>query len=350
MDVVGLVVEDHEVLERLDSLQHGALASRQVLDRLLTQQCVDRVLRCPLRVARLVELMDVGEEEVARGVRLRGFAAQDHLRLERPPFRGNEREVSEDVVAGEVPLQPLVDDYVRRDDQEVGGKLRPGHALLVEVRPDHRHRDHPGLARAGGHLEGEAAQVLRRQVLDALAVQLRHVAADLPPAVHGGLELDVLRKQVLLEDRGVGLDQLLRVALAGNLDQPDERLDRLPLAEVVAERHREARHLVVLVEPVFEQPPGDVRRARVALLPPCVHRRADLRHQQQSARPSARGVLPPARRRCVVLHQERGRLLPRTAAGDLGQVLVVGDDGLAMATSPPRRRPARCRCRRCRSP
>jgi uncharacterized protein YbjT (DUF2867 family) len=27
--------------------------------------------------------------EVARGVRLRGFTAQDHLRLERPPLREN---------------------------------------------------------------------------------------------------------------------------------------------------------------------------------------------------------------------------------------------------------------------
>ena len=47
-----------------------------------------------------------------------------------PPLRGNERELREDAVAGEVLLQPLVDDDVRRDDQEVGRKLRPGTRFL----------------------------------------------------------------------------------------------------------------------------------------------------------------------------------------------------------------------------
>ncbi len=42
-------------------------------------------------------------------------------------------------------------------------------------------------------------------------------------------------EQVLLEDRRVGLDERLRVALAGDLHQPHQRLDRLALAEVVAE-------------------------------------------------------------------------------------------------------------------
>src|SRR5262249_49428394 len=115
--------------------------------------------------------------------------------------------------------------------------------------------------------------------------------------------------------------------MASNLDQPDERLDRLPLAEVIPERHREARQFMVLVEPIFKQPPGHVRRTGVAALSPNVHRRPDLRHEQQSTRPSARGVLPPARRLRVVLHQERGGLLPRTTAGNLGQIFVIRDDG-----------------------
>src|SRR5262249_40486600 len=115
--------------------------------------------------------------------------------------------------------------------------------------------------------------------------------------------------------------------MASDLDQPGERLDRLPLAEVIPERHREARQFMVLVKPIFKQPPGHVRRTGVAVLSPNVHRRPDLRHQQQSTRRSARGVLPPASRRRVVLHQERGWLLPWTAVGDLGQIFVISDDG-----------------------
>ncbi len=223
---------------------------------------------------------------------------------------GIERQLVEDAVAGEVLLQPLVDDDVRRDDQEVGRQVRARHTLLVEVRPDDRHRHDPGLAGAGGHLEGEAAQVLGREILHALAVQFRHVAAELPPAVHRGLELDVVGEQVLLEHRRVGLDQLLRVALAGDLDQPDQRLDRLALAEVVAERDGEAGDLVVLLEPVLEQPPRDVGRAGVAGCAPCVDRCADLWHEQQAARSAAGGLLPPARRRRVVLHQVRRSASP----------------------------------------
>ena len=224
-------------------------------------------------------------------------------------------------------LEPLVDDHVRRHDQEVRGQLRARHPLLVEAGPDDRHRHHPGLARAGGHLEGEAAQVLGRQVLQPLGVQLRHVAAQLPPPVHRGLEGDVLGEEVLLEDGRVRLDQLLRVALAGDLDQPDQRLDRLALAEVVAEGHAEAGDLVVLVEPVLKQPPRDLGGALVAARAPGVHRRADLRDQQQPARPAAGRLLAPAGRRRVVLDEVRRGLLPRPPARDLGQVLVVGDDG-----------------------
>ena len=88
------------------------------------------------------------------------------------------------------------------------------------------------------------------------ASKLRHVATQLPPTVHRGLERDVLGEELLLEDRSVSLDQLLRVALAADLHQPYQRLDRLALAEVVAERH--AGDLVVLVEPVFEQTPRDL--------------------------------------------------------------------------------------------
>jgi hypothetical protein len=55
---------------------------------------------------------------------------------------------------------------------------------------------------------------------------------ELAPAVYRGLESDVLGEKVLLEDRCVRPDQLLCVPLAGDLDQPDKRLDRLAQVEI----------------------------------------------------------------------------------------------------------------------
>ena len=54
------------------------------------------------------------------------------------------------------------------------------------------HGHDPGLAGARGHLESIAAKVLRRQVLNAVGVEFRHIAEDLPAAVHCRLELDRL--------------------------------------------------------------------------------------------------------------------------------------------------------------
>jgi hypothetical protein len=48
-------------------------------------------------------------------------------------------------------------------------------------------------------LKAKAVQGLRRQVLYALGVQFRHIATELAPAVHRGLESDVLGEKVLLE-------------------------------------------------------------------------------------------------------------------------------------------------------
>ncbi len=231
------------------SSQSARPCGSEVLRGLLAEQRLDGVLRRPPLIARLVKLVNVGEEEVVGRIGIGSLAA---------PLRRDERQIVEDPVGGEVSLQPLVHDHVRRDDQEVGGQLRARHPLLVEPRPDDGHCHHPGLARAGGHLEGEAAQVFGREVLYALGVQLRHVATQLPPTVHRGLERDVFGEEVLFEDRRVGLDQLLRVALATDLDQPHQCLDRLALAKVVTEWHAETCDLVVLVEPVLEQPPRDL--------------------------------------------------------------------------------------------
>ena len=67
VDVVRLVVKDHQVLERLEPLQHRRLVGRQILGWLRAEQGVDGVLRRPRLVSGLVELLDVGQEEVAGG-------------------------------------------------------------------------------------------------------------------------------------------------------------------------------------------------------------------------------------------------------------------------------------------
>ena len=75
--------------------------------------------------------------------------------------------------------------------------------------------------------------------------------------------------------------------MPGDLDQIDQRLDRLTLAEVVAEGHRKAGDFVIFFKPVGEEPPRDVRRARIAILPPAIHSGAELLDEQQPARPAS---------------------------------------------------------------
>ena len=154
------------------SSQSARPCGGEVLRGLLAEQRLDGVLRRPPLIARLVKLVNVGEEEVVGRVGLGSLAAENHLLRERAaPLRRDERQLVEDPVGGEVALQPLVHDHVRSDDQEVGGQLRARHPLFVEPGPDDGHRHDPGLARAGGHLESEAAQVFGWEVLYALGVR-----------------------------------------------------------------------------------------------------------------------------------------------------------------------------------
>ena len=122
------------------------------------------------------------------------------------------------------------------------------------------------------------------------------------------------------------LDKLLSVVLARDLHQPRQRLDGLALAKVVAEGDAEAGNLVVLLEPIFEQPPCDLGRALVPARAPSRNLAAELRHQQQPARSAAGCVLAPAGRGRVVLDQVGRGLLPRPPTRNLRKVLVVGDD------------------------
>src|SRR5437870_1967013 len=90
--------------------------------------------------------------------------------------------------------------------------------------------------------------------------------------------------------------------------QVHQRFDRLALAEVVPERRSESLHIVVILEPVFEEPLRDVRRAGIAGFPPGVNLRADLWHEQQLARPAAGFVDAPAGGLAVVFDEKRRRL------------------------------------------
>ena len=233
----------------------------------------------------------------------------------------------ENPVVRKVFCQPLVHDHVRRHDEKIRGQVGAGHALFMETRPDDRHCHRPRLARAGRHLESEPAQMLGRQVLDADGIQLRHIATQLPLAAHAGLKLDILRERIGLEEFSMYLNQRLGIPLARHFHQPHQRLHCLALAEVIPERHAEAGDFVLLLEPVGEQTPGDVRGARIPVLAPRIHRGADLRHQQPLARAAPAGVFAPTGRRGGVFDQEGDGPFPRAAGRNLREVLLVGDHG-----------------------
>ena len=123
------------------------------------------------------------------------------------------------------------------------------------------------------------------------------------------------------------MDERLGVPLARYLNQPNQGLDRFALAEVVAKRRREPRHFVILFKPVCKQALRDLGSAGVAAFPPSIDDGTNLRHQQEIAGAAAGILLAPTRVRFLILNQVAGRLLPRQAAGNLWQVLIVGDDG-----------------------
>ena len=128
--VMRLVVHHHQIRERLDPFQHGTPGGpREVLRRFLSQQRLDGVRGSPGIVVRLVELVDVGEKQIPRRRGFGGLAAQDHLLGEAAlPLRRNQRQPVEDIVVAEVPFEPLIDDHVGGDDEEVGGEFGVRHA------------------------------------------------------------------------------------------------------------------------------------------------------------------------------------------------------------------------------
>ena len=112
---------------------------------------------------------------------------------------------------------------------------------------------------------------------------------------------DVVFQQVLLADLGVGFDERLRIRDPRDLDEPDVRLDRLALTEVLTEGDTKPRDFVILLEPVLEQALRHRRRACVGFnvllgVPgsPGIDRGPDLRHEKEPARPAAGFVHAPS--------------------------------------------------------
>ena len=324
VDMVRLVVHHDQVRNGGDPLEQGTGEPTVVADRSVSEQRLHRVRRfAGLRTG--VELLDVGQEQVADARRLAGLPAQDHPLVELPlPGRWDQREPSEDSIGLEVLPQSLVNDHIRRHDQEVRRERRARDQPAMEVRPDDGHRHEPGLAGAGGHSDGIAPESRKRQILGLLS-HPGQVPADSAPAPHGRCDPRRLLDDLRAVWFPVSFDQLRRIALAEYLHQPGQRFDGLPLAEVEPERRAETRDLVLVLEPVTEEIAGDLGRAGIAVLPPAVHRLPEARDQHQVARAAAGIVHPPACLDHFVLHQEGARRLPRPPPGNLGQRAVVGN-------------------------
>jgi hypothetical protein len=170
----------------------------------------------PLAGSRVVQAVDIGQVDHAAGRRAaRGILLDNADVPVAAPLRRDDRIAPrrwvEDSPPGEVVLQSLVDREARRDQNEVSGHWRITLEECVEVRPRDRQRHRLGLAAAGRHLEGRS----RPCVFRVENAQCR--GGEQGTAVLGEDLADL-----------VGPTHLFEI---------DERLDRLSLAEVVAELH-----------------------------------------------------------------------------------------------------------------
>lgn len=132
-----------------------------------------------------------------------------------------------------------------------------------------------------------AAQVFCGEILDGLAFDFRNIPANLPPPVHSGLVGNAASGEHLLgpfrvKDLAKGIHQDSGVANLSDLDQVNERFDRFPLAEVVAEGL--AIHEVIFFEPVIKKPLCHGRSSLVAARPPVIHRLPKSVDQEELAR------------------------------------------------------------------
>ena len=78
--------------------------------------------------------MDIGQEKVARGIRLGALTTQDDFLIPgATPLWRDKRQCVEDAVASKVFFEALIDNDIGRHNEEIGGELRTGHTPFVEV-------------------------------------------------------------------------------------------------------------------------------------------------------------------------------------------------------------------------
>ena len=166
---------------------------------------------------------------------------------------GQDRIVEEYLEAVEVGAEPVQDDDIGRDDEEVARKRGVGFVELVEEAPSDEEGEDFGFAGTGGHFHDVARPILGE-----------HAAG------HGA--------------GGIEPDQVVFVAGTPDLEKPDHRLDRFALGEVVAESGKRAIGVlgeVFGVEPVAEQGGGGGGRPGVAFGAPGEHFLANLRDERR---------------------------------------------------------------------
>ena len=189
--MVRLVVQHHQVLQGANAVEHG----HRRVDlgrRLVPEQGCNRVDGFLISRLALVDLLDVGKEDIARCLGHFRLAAQDDVDLPvAPPLRRNKRQLMEDAAPLEVYLKAFEDDHVRCNDHKVLGKLGTVLEPPVQVRPDHGERYDHCLPRAGGHLHRHAGQTFPGQVLFGFLGNLRDIPADLPLAPGGQAQFEL---------------------------------------------------------------------------------------------------------------------------------------------------------------
>ncbi|MBT9137433.1 MAG: hypothetical protein DDT34_02525 [Firmicutes bacterium] len=169
MDVVRLVVEDHQLVDVADDGAQIYLGVGSGTCRTFAKEEVHRFFVVGRRrdVLARIDAVDVSEEDVA------GALSDPHLVLKvkgqlkivmpvstiETVVRDN-RVLEEEFEALEILVDAVEHDDVRRDYKEVARQVAAWLIHLVEVTPSQRQAQHLGLARAGRHLHDIAPPCL----------------------------------------------------------------------------------------------------------------------------------------------------------------------------------------------
>lgn len=265
VDMVRLIIEDGEFVDLAHDLAKidmavGGLSRRAVAER--RQEIVRQVLIVERRFGDFAKIdpVDVGEEDVSR----RADDAHVILNVERnleivaPILAGitvirQHRVAEENAQAVEVRPEAVEHDDVRRDEKEIPRERRARLIELVEVAPRHEEREHLGLSGPGRHFHDEARPGL-----------IEHVRRN--------------------GARRVEPYQVMTVADAADVVEPDDGFDGLALREVIAKgalRSVGVFDKMIGLEPPVEQRLGSRRGADIAACPPLVDFLPDVGDQRR---------------------------------------------------------------------